>query len=587
MTSGEERQRRVHDQFAFEVISLRLALYRQWRPQTFSEVRGQEHIVQVLQSALRLGRISHAYMFSGPRGTGKTSVARILAKALNCKEGPAPEPCNSCSTCTSITQGRSVDVLEIDAASNRGIDEIRDLREKVHFHPAEGRYRVYIIDEVHMLTPEAFNALLKTVEEPPNHAVFILATTELHKVPLTLLSRCQRFDFRRLSINEITEHLKAVAASEAVSIDSSGAAAIASSSDGALRDALSYLELASLYTQDMITEEVVWEVLGKTKRSVCDGLARAIQEKDAHAILETVDKAMSGGADVRQLLRDFMEYLREQLFALVSGQGSKPRTERVFDDVSIVTSLLGKLAELEVRMKSSSLPRITLEAGLVDIAVSTVATKSEAAGPKEVLIQLPAKTAEGNQVIQKTGVPGELPSEASEATVSPVCSPSEEVVCGLAADEPRKPAETPPSDTFNTVLQNWSSIMENVKKVSLPVHAFLLASKPARFESGALTLEFNLEFHKEKASVPENLRVIEREIEKVTGVPLRVICKMARKVSGDIKDTASTPTGTPSQDMFVEAAAKDMATREREHDFLIDLSGAFDGEIVPGEWPGE
>lgn len=586
---------------SFGVIHLHLALYRQWRPQTFSEVCGQEHVVRTLQSALRLQRISHAYMFSGPRGTGKTSVARIFAKALNCREGPALEPCNRCPMCVSITEGRSVDVLEIDAASNRGIDEIRDLREKVQFLPAEGRYRIYIIDEVHMLTPEAFNALLKTVEEPPTHAIFILATTELHKVPLTLLSRCQRFDFRRLSTAEIVKHLEVVAGARGIAVDASGLSAIALCADGALRDALSYLELASLYTDDPITEEVVWTVLGKTRRSVCQRLEQTIFERDAAGLLSAIDEAMSAGADPRQLVKDFMEYLRGELFSLVERTGSgtaragrstkrAQKTDeehalqqegdaRAGEDISRVTWLLKELSKLDVQMKSSSLPRIALEAGLIDACVSgfpngfvetPVAVAPGATGASAIERDAGAQE-KGRDVATKAPdtpkpaaaqAPGLYPGE--EETKAPVLGEPEYAILEKAALE--------------KVLNAWPSVMERIKKASLPVHAFLLASKPVRVESGTLTLEFSLDFHKEKASAPDNRKIIEREIKKVTGLSLKVACKMGRRIKGP------EPDGPGETEVAAGTDAKPQTGSDG--DLLLKLSREFEGEIVPGGWPG-
>ncbi|MGE5855121.1 MAG: DNA polymerase III subunit gamma/tau, partial [Syntrophaceae bacterium] len=230
-----------------------LVLARKWRPQVFEDVVGQDHVITTLRNAIRLGRVAHAFIFSGPRGVGKTSVARILAKALNCEKGPSEIPCNACANCREITEGSSMDVREIDGASNRGIDEIRELRENVKFSPSSSRYKIYIIDEVHMLTKEAFNALLKTLEEPPEHVMFIFATTEVHKVPATILSRCQRFDFRRISIEEIMTRLRYIAGEEKVTIDEDALMVIAKKGDGSLRDSQSIFDQVRSFCGNTIT----------------------------------------------------------------------------------------------------------------------------------------------------------------------------------------------------------------------------------------------------------------------------------------------------------------------------------------------
>ena len=233
-----------------------VALYRKWRPKTFSDLVGQEHVSRTLSQAIETGRVGHAYLFSGPRGTGKTSTAKILAKALNCEQGPTTEPCNECESCRRVNDGTSMDVFEIDAASNRGIDEIRDLRETVKFAPANGKYKVYIIDEVHMLTSEAFNALLKTLEEPPERVVFILATTEVHKVPATIQSRCQRYDFKRIAVREIAERLRYVAENSEIKAEDAALALIARESAGGMRDALSTLDQCASLAEEQVTEKV-------------------------------------------------------------------------------------------------------------------------------------------------------------------------------------------------------------------------------------------------------------------------------------------------------------------------------------------
>ncbi|MBR5487383.1 MAG: DNA polymerase III subunit gamma/tau [Phascolarctobacterium sp.] len=289
-----------------------VALYRRWRPQDFDTLVGQQAVKTALSNALASGRIAHAYLFAGPRGTGKTSTARILAKALNCDKGPTAHPCGECVNCERITAGTSMDVFEIDAASNRGIEEIKTLREQLAFAPVNGRYKVYIIDEVHMLTTEAFNALLKTLEEPPAHVIFILATTDPHKIPATIHSRCQRFDFRRVTVEEITDHLAMIAERSGINADREALRLIAIQSEGGMRDALSLLDQCGVMGEQ-VTPTTVREVLGIVGRETLRELVQAIGKQDLSSTLEKLNFLLEQGKDVRQVLTELAEYLRALL----------------------------------------------------------------------------------------------------------------------------------------------------------------------------------------------------------------------------------------------------------------------------------
>lgn len=298
-----------------------VSLYRKWRPQTFADVTGQAHVVRTLTNALADKRIAHAYLFTGPRGTGKTTLARLLAKGLNCAQGPTPEPCNACPSCERITAGTAMDVVEIDGASNRGIDEMRDVRERVRFAPTEGPYKVYIIDEVHMLTNEAFNALLKVLEEPPKHVVFVFATTEPHKIPATVASRCQRFDFRRLSLAETVGRLAQVARAEGIDATEEALRLIARYAEGSLRDGLGLLDQCRAFA-DQITPDVVTGVLGVAPREQVIAFADVLAAADVGRGLALIKQLQETGRDLRQFLRDAARHLRDVLLFKVAGEGA-------------------------------------------------------------------------------------------------------------------------------------------------------------------------------------------------------------------------------------------------------------------------
>jgi len=286
---------------------------RRWRPKKFEDVVGQAHIVTTLKNSIKKGRLAHAYLFSGPRGVGKTSISRILAKAVNCLEGVREEPCNACHVCTSIDAGGFVDVIEIDAASNRGIDEIRELRETVRYLPMEARYKVYIIDEAHMLTEPAFNALLKTLEEPPGHNIFILATTESQKIPYTIMSRCQRFDFRRISEAHIVDQLKRICEDEGIGYDEKVLNYVVREADGSLRDAESILDQMIAYSGKHVTEKDAIDIIGVVQREAAYEIVRAIVEKDAKAGLELISRTLEQGHDAYQVYKGLLSFLRDIL----------------------------------------------------------------------------------------------------------------------------------------------------------------------------------------------------------------------------------------------------------------------------------
>lgn len=355
-----------------------LVLARKWRPQNFGAVVGQPHVARTLQNAILSGRVAHAYLFTGARGVGKTSVARIFAKSLNCLQGLSSLPCEGCSNCKEIVQGNSPDVLEIDGASNRGIDSIRELRETVRYRPAKSRYKVYIIDEVHMLTPEAFNALLKTLEEPPEHVLFIFATTEPHKIPLTILSRCQRFDFRRIPMSLLVEHLQRIAAQESLAASEAILYAIAREADGSVRDALSLLEQLLAFSGDGLDDQEILDILGVVDRQSVVRAGQAILDGDVKECLETVEAVYCRGIDTRRFCQQLCDHFRN-LLLLALGQGLG-RLEVSSEEAQRLEAQAGKasaeslflyfqvLLKGEEDIRRSSLPRITLEMLLLRLA---------------------------------------------------------------------------------------------------------------------------------------------------------------------------------------------------------------------------
>ena len=354
-----------------------VALYRRWRPESFADLVGQEHISRTLSRAVTSGQTSHAYLFTGPRGTGKTSTAKILARALNCAEGPTLTPCGVCDSCRSISDGSSMDVFEIDAASNRGIDEIRDLRESVKFAPTEGHYKIYIIDEVHMLTTEAFNALLKTLEEPPERVIFILATTEPHKVPATIQSRCQRYDFHRITVTEIRDRLIYVCKESDIAAEEDALGIIAAQADGGMRDALSILDQCMALAEGTLTAERVQEALGLVGRAWIRRMAGEIAARDAAALIAQLSELLQSGRELKQVLAELAQHFRRLMIAgvggavsaaeLCAGDAEELRMDAAQFTQEEIMAILRRLNETMQELRTSPQPRIAVETLLIGL----------------------------------------------------------------------------------------------------------------------------------------------------------------------------------------------------------------------------
>ncbi|WP_256760665.1 DNA polymerase III subunit gamma/tau [Cohnella sp. WQ 127256] len=539
-----------------------LALYRAWRPQTFKDMVGQQHIVQTLQNAIRENRLSHAYLFSGPRGTGKTSAAKILAKAVNCEHGPTPEPCNQCSQCERITSGSVMDVVEIDAASNRGVEEIRDIRDKVKYSPTEVRRKVYIIDEVHMLTTEAFNALLKTLEEPPSHVMFILATTEPHKLPPTIISRCQRFDFRRVSLEEQVGRLREICTEEQITAEEEALRYIARLSDGGMRDALSLLDQISSFTGGQVTLEQATEATGGLPSEQFARLAIAIRENDASKVLLEIDEMMKAGKSADKCLEQLMHYFRDLLLAQLapdagdsSGRIANPAElkemsggfsrERLF-------AIIDLLNRYQSEMKYAAHPQTMFEIALLKLcsdnptassaaqAASSAAMSSAESGVSrgeltQLKQQIAALESKLGALKSGGGAPtsgGAFPTSSGGGNSNARGSGS-----GGATSSPRPSvvsrtklnAFVEAHGAAGQSLAKWPQILQRVKEERVTVHAWLVDGEPVSFAENTMAVAFRNTIHRETTERPANKGVIEGVLSSIFGNPTQLITFMQKE----------------------------------------------------------
>ena len=463
-----------------------VALYRRWRPESFADLVGQEHISRTLSRAVTSGQTSHAYLFTGPRGTGKTSTAKILARALNCAEGPTLTPCGVCDSCRSISDGSSMDVFEIDAASNRGIDEIRDLRESVKFAPTEGHYKIYIIDEVHMLTTEAFNALLKTLEEPPERVIFILATTEPHKVPATIQSRCQRYDFHRITVTEIRDRLIYVCKESDIAAEENALDIIAAQADGGMRDALSILDQCMALAEGTLTAERVQEALGLVGRAWIRRMAGEIAARDAAALIAQLSELLQSGRELKQVLAELAQYFRRLMIAgvggavsaaeLCAGDAEELRMDAAQFTQEEIMSILRRLNETMQELRTSPQPRIAVETLLIGLchtegtAPSGESTAPPTGGADAARIaRLEAQVEELAARLAAGGTPVSASASAT-ASAAPSPRPRAAKADGAAAKPaPKKAASSAAKEAADGALRQldmkiWQSFQTRLKE---------------------------------------------------------------------------------------------------------------------------
>jgi len=510
--------------------------YRKWRPQVLADVVGQKQVTQTLLNALSSGRVSHAYLFCGPRGTGKTSTGRILAKAVNClsNEGTG-DPCNTCHMCQAINEGSAMDIIEIDAASNTGVDDIRSLREKVNYAPSQARYKVYIIDEVHMLSTSASNALLKTLEEPPPRVIFILATTEVHKVLSTIMSRCQRFDFRRISQADVITKLSHICDTEGIQIDTEALRLIARATTGSLRDAENLLQQLTTYYGTEITIHQVQDLLGISGDWRAREVAKYLITNNVSAGIATINSVNSDGLDLRQFNRELVEYLRRLLLIKTGSEeavDTPAEDMRELKDLAAQASLpqLLKAVKLfsQIELGFDNYSTLPLELALLEGALLIADNEKESARPVKLEPQLketrPVPVTPGVETAKSLPEPvGKQEKEPAPELTEPVNEPA-------ATAKPETVAarsSQPPSDSNNEVkllAANWRSIINKSPDGRTPAAALLRSARPESFAEDTLVLSFKFPVHKESMEKIENQKAAEQIISNFLGRPCQVRC---------------------------------------------------------------
>ena len=536
------------------------ALYRKWRPSNFDEVRGQDHIVTTLKNQIEMNRIGHAYLFCGTRGTGKTSIAKIFAKAVNCEHPVNGSPCNECAMCRAVNEQRSMNVIEIDAASNNGVDNIREIREEVAYSPSEGKYKVYIIDEVHMLSIGAFNALLKTLEEPPSYVIFILATTEAHKIPITILSRCQRFDFKRINKNDITARLRKIVTEKGVMADDKSLNLIARVSDGAMRDSLSILDQAISMGNGAVEYSSVVSMLGLVTNEYLFTLTNNVIERNIEKCISTIEEIITSGKDAYLFIKDLIEHYRnllmakvtnnaeevldmsEENIALIKEQTARLRAEEIMRCIRI-------LQEAEGNAKVSKQARLYLELSIIKMCKIEYDTSNEVILTR--LNRLEENLKNGNiAVAVKEGVRAEADSMKKAAT------PASKATRPVNTESPAV-GNASSKLTINEVQRAWKDVLERFKaKRAMIIYASILMGRPISCSNGIITVEFDEDYKlsADRLNKPDNKVVVNEVFSEVFQEKLNVqfVSKEKRNNEQNAEDVLMNAFGEGLVDILDE-----------------------------------